>query len=117
MGVHSVYASFSRRALAGFIDLCLVLAPCGISYLVKRAFGFTLRYTTLSYWQRPETATMFMTYDFPGIFAIFTGIKLFMAYPYFALMERSRRQGTVGKLAMGIKVTDLTGFTLRFAGA
>ena len=52
---------------------------------------------------------MFMTYDFGGLFIIFMSIKLLIAYPYFALMESSRWQGTLGKLALGIKVTDLNG--------
>jgi len=43
---------------------------------------------------------------FPGFLAIFIGIKLFIAYPYFAVMESSRSQGTLGKLAIGIKVTS-----------
>ena len=117
MGGRSVYASFSRRALARLIDLCLVLAPCGIFYSVNRAFGFPVRYTTIFNWQWPETATMFMTYDFPGLFAIFVCVKLFIAYPYFALMESSRWQGTGGKLAMGIKVTNLSGERISFLRA
>jgi len=76
MRARSVYASFSRRALARFIDLLVVLAPCGIVYLVNRAFGVPVRYTFFFNCQRPETATMFMTYDFPGFLAIFIGIKL-----------------------------------------
>jgi uncharacterized RDD family membrane protein YckC len=99
------------------IDLCLVLAPCGIFYLADRAVGFPVRYTTLFNWQRPETATMFMTYDFPGIFVIFTSIKLFIAYPYFSLMESSRWQATVGKVAMGIKVTSMNGERISFGRA
>src|SRR5215471_8289213 len=117
MRAGSVYASFSRRGLARFIDLLVVLAPCGIFYLGNRTLGFPVTYTSLFNWQRPETATMFMTYDFPGVLAIFIVIKLFIAYPYFALMECSRWQGTVGKLAMGIKVTDINGDRISFGRA
>ena len=60
---------------------------------------------------------MFMTYDFGGILVCFMSIKLFIAYPYFALMESSRWQGTLGKLALGIKVTDLNGERLSFGRA
>jgi len=117
MRAGSVYASFSRRALARFIDLFVVLVPCGIFYLVNHALGFPVRYTTLFNWQRPKTATMFMTYDFPSVLAIFTGIKLFIAYPYFAFMESSRWQGTLGKLAMRIKVTNINGQRISFGRA
>jgi hypothetical protein len=43
----SVYASFTRRALARFIDLRVVLAPCAAFYLVNQLLGFPLRYTSL----------------------------------------------------------------------
>src|SRR5215831_19881001 len=117
MRARSVYASFSRRALARFIDLLVVLTPCGLIYLVNSAFGFPVRYTTLFNWQWPETATMFMEYDLPGVLALFTGFKLFIAYPYFAGMEGSRLQGTLGKPAMGIKVTNLNGERMAFGRA
>src|SRR5215471_7231833 len=117
MRAGSVYASFSRRGLARFIDLLVVLAPCGIFYLGNRTLGFPVTYTSLFNWQRPETATMFMTYDFPGVLAIFIVIKLFIAYPYFALMECSRWQGTVGKLALRIKVTNINGERISFGRA
>lgn len=117
MPARSVYASFSRRALARLIDSLVILAPCGIFYLVNRALGSPLRYTSFFNWEWPETATMFMEYDLPGVLAIFTGIKLFIAYPYFALMESSRCQGTLGKMAMGIKVTNLDGGRISFLRA
>jgi uncharacterized RDD family membrane protein YckC/uncharacterized membrane protein YhaH (DUF805 family) len=112
-----VYASFSRRALARLIDLCVVLTPCGLLYLANGALGFPLRYTALFNWQWPESPTMFMTYDFPGFFVIFAAVKLFIAYPYFALMESGHRQATLGKLATGIKVTDLDGHRISFGRA
>jgi len=113
----SVYASFSRRALARFIDLCVVLAPCGILYLVNRFLGFPVRYTSLFNWARPESASMFMSADFPGVFLTFAAVKLCIAFPYFALMEGSRRQGTIGKQVVKIKVTDLEGNRISFGRA
>jgi len=111
------YASFSRRAFARFIDLCVVVAFCGLLYLVNKALGFPVRYTSLFNWQKPESATMFMSYDFPGVFITFLSIKLLIAYPYFALLESSRWQGTLGKQAMRIKVTDMDGNKISFARA
>src|SRR5262245_11006037 len=115
--MHAVYASFSRRALARFIDLAIVLLPCGLLYLANRSLGFPLRYTSLFNWSWPESATMFMSADFPGVFLTFASVKLFIAFPYFALMESSRRQGTLGKQVMGIKVTDLAGQRISFGRA
>ena len=115
--MHAVYASFSRRATARFIDLTVVLLPCGILYLANRSLGFPVRYTSLFNWSWPESATMFMSADFPGVFLTFAAVKLFIAFPYFALLESSRRQGTIGKQVMKIKVTDLEGNRISFARA
>src|SRR5215510_10449338 len=115
--MHAVYASFSRRAVARFIDLGVVLLPCGIFYFANRSLGFPLKYTSLFNWARPESATMFTSADFPGVFLTFAAVKLFIAFPYFALMESSRRQGTIGKQVVKIKVTDLEGNRISFGRA
>ena len=114
---HSPYASFSRRAIARLIDLIIVLVPCGVFYFLNRSLGFPLAYTSLFNWQQPQSVNMFMFYDFPGVFTIFTSIKLLLAYPYFALMESSSWQGTFGKQAMRIKVTGINGDRISFARA
>ena len=44
-------------------------------------------------------------------------IGLIVSWVYFALMECSRTQGTLGKMALGIKVTDLEGNQISFAKA
>lgn len=113
----SIYASFSRRLLARFIDMCVVLAPCAILYFINRALAVPVRYTSIFNWAPPESATMFMSADFPGVFLTFAAVKLFIAFPYFALMESSRWQGTIGKQLMRIKVTDLNGARISFGRA
>ena len=53
--------------------------------------------------------------------AVFEGaaqlLALFFSWMYFALMESSRLQATLGKLAVGIKVTDLAGNRIGFEKA
>lgn len=44
-------------------------------------------------------------------------IQLITGWLYFAVMESSHRQGTVGKIALGIKVTDVDGNRIRFSKA
>jgi uncharacterized RDD family membrane protein YckC len=112
-----VYASFSRRAGARLIDFFIVMSVCGSLYLTDSLLGFPLRYSTLFDTRAVTSLDSFMYYDFPGVALTFIAIKLLMAYPYFALMESSRLQGTLGKLAMGIKVTDLDGQRLSFGRA
>jgi uncharacterized RDD family membrane protein YckC len=113
----SPYASFTRRALSRLIDLLVVLMPCGVLYLINRALGYPIKYTSIFNYRRPESATMFMTDDFAGFFTIFISIKLLLAYPYFALLESSRWQATLGKLALGIKITDTDGKRITFGRA
>jgi uncharacterized RDD family membrane protein YckC len=111
------YASFTRRALARLIDLVVVLAPCVLFYLINRVLCFPLRYTSLFNFVRPESATMFMSTDSPGIFLTYLSIKILIALPYFSLMDSSPRQGTLGKQLVGIKVTDLGGARISFGRA
>jgi uncharacterized RDD family membrane protein YckC len=111
------YASFSRRALARLVDLGVVLALCAALYFFNRTLGFPVKYTSLFKFVRPESATMFMTTDFPGVLTTFVAIKLLLAYPYFALMESSSRQATLGKIAMDIKVSDIDGNRISFGRA
>ncbi len=44
-------------------------------------------------------------------------LGLFLGWLYFALMESSSAQGTLGKMALGIKVTDLEGNPIGFGKA
>ena len=112
-----VYASFSRRAFARFLDLGVVLSVCGFLYLLNLLLGLPIKYSTLFDARRITSVDSFMYYNFPGVALTFIAIKLLVAYPYFALMESSNRQATLGKLAMRIKVTDLNGERISFGRA
>lgn len=112
-----VYASFSRRAFARLLDLGIVVSVCGFLYLVNLLLGFPIKYSTLFDARAVTSLDSFMYYNFPGVALTFIAIKLLVAYPYFALMESSSRQGTLGKLAMEIKVTDLNRERLSFGRA
>ena len=112
-----VYASFSRRAFARLLDLAVVLSVCGFLYLVNLLLGFPIKYSTLFDARAVTSFESFMYFNFPGVALTFIAIKLLVAYPYFALLESSSRQGTLGKLAMEIKVTDLNGERISFGRA
>ncbi len=47
------------------------------------------------------------------ILVVFVGLP----WPYYALMESSEKQGTLGKMLCGLKVTTLSGDRLTFAHA
>jgi len=51
------------------------------------------------------------------LLVIFYMIVLVLNWVYYAGMESSARQGTSGKIAVGVKVTDLNGDRIGFANA
>ncbi|WP_234124504.1 RDD family protein [Clostridium hydrogenum] len=73
------YAGFFRRAIAYIIDLIVLLI---IGYIVKLATGTG---------------------------AVYDIAEIIIAIAYFVIMESSKFQGTLGKMALGIKITDENG--------
>lgn len=73
------YAGFFRRAIAYIIDL-IVLGIIG--YIIKLATGTG---------------------------AVYTIAMVIVAIAYFVIMESSKFQATLGKMALGIKITDENG--------
>ncbi|UII28371.1 RDD family protein [Fulvivirga maritima] len=62
--------------------------------------------------------------DMDGMFGMLTGVSIFinlistvLVWLYFALMESGNNQATLGKMALGLKVTDMHGEKLSFANA
>ncbi|MCA9477950.1 MAG: RDD family protein [Nanoarchaeota archaeon] len=87
----SQYAGFWLRFIAGIIDLAI------LSLLLS---GFSVILFLLSA---------------PDILTTFSSILL--TWLYFALMESSIHQATVGKIAVGLKVTDMNGKMITFLKA
>jgi uncharacterized RDD family membrane protein YckC len=95
------YAPFSMRAGAFTIDTLLFiivavavffLAPSSLSEPIKEYFGVFYQ-------------LVIMIFD------------LFLRWMYFALMESSSAQGTLGKMFLGIRVTDMNGQRISFLRA
>src|SRR5688572_15612312 len=95
----SMYAGFWRRVVAVVLDtlvLGIVTVPLNLAFGGGNDIG-----TDSS-----------MTYS-PAAQSISTAL----GWLYFALMESSTRQATLGKMAMGITVTDLEGRRIGFGKA
>ena len=90
MTVESPYAGFIERVFARIID-SVVLIPIGILARLLASAAPGLKLPLL----------------LPTVVGFF----------YFAYMESSRHQATVGKLVMKLKVTDLQGGRISFARA
>ena len=95
------YAGFWRRFVAYLIDYLVVLAG---SVAVGFAIGFVAGLTGAE--------------DVNGGWLVAIYIAVIAGYYlYYAFMESSANQATVGKIALGIKVTDLEGNRISFGRA
>ena len=97
------YAGFWRRFVAYFIDN-FILQIVGI--MVMMIAGFVINATRNN---NPNLEGGI------AVFALF--VNFVIAVAYFAGMESSDSQATLGKMAMGIKVTDLYGRRISFGRA
>lgn len=89
----AVYSGFWRRFAAFFIDVLVLLIPSVVLLFICIALGF-------------------------GEDSVMTNLANgILGLVYFAGMESSSYQGTIGKRAMGIRVCDMDGKQLSFANA
>ena len=104
------YAGFWRRFWAFFIDSCVlmvVMIPIRLIIAVPM-FAQTFSADDIS----PETIVSAMTAGFAIVF-----FSTLVNWIYFAYMESSVKQATLGKMALGIRVTGLDGRRISFARA
>ena len=95
----SPYAGFWRRVIASFID-----------GLFQSAIMFV--FVIVAFVTNPSLGEIFETQDIDALIAArvyFAGMASLMVLCYHALFESSGLQATLGKMAVGIKVTDLVG--------
>ncbi len=99
-----VYAGFLRRWVALTLD-CVILA---VPYYLL-IFVIAIMSAAAEHSGRSEPAAMFMLLIYP--------LWFLLAWLYYALQESSSYQATLGKRALGIKVTDANGQRLTLAHA
>ncbi len=110
------YAGFWWRFLAYIIDDLLIGAVSWIFALpILAIFGISM-YSFKEAGMNPDDAEMLIL---PIILAsISIGmIAMVLQWLYFSLMESSKHQGTLGKIVLKIKVTDVEGNRISFARA
>ena len=112
------YAGFWKRVGAYILDVIVLYMP---NMLIMKAMGgdaaqATLRQAMLAAPGDPHA--MIAAYgQFYSSIAAASLITTALAWLYFALCESSAWQATVGKLALGIRVTDLQGNRISFLRA
>ncbi|MBT0666982.1 RDD family protein [Novosphingobium profundi] len=101
------FGGFWWRVLAYLIDYIILQVALSV---LGGIFGFGLSVSTyMADMQDPDA--------FGPAFAGLFGFMFIAQWLYFALMESSKFQGTVGKLAIGLIVTDVAGQRISFGRA
>ncbi len=112
------YAGFWKRFVAYIIDSIIISIVCGIlliPFLAMVGLGvFSMQDSDLSY--DSETAVSLIVAMIAGYVVLIAGCAV-AGWLYFALMESSGQQGTLGKMALSIKVTDMNGNRISFGRA
>ena len=94
------YAGFWKRLAAFVIDFIITMIG---SFIIGVALGISMIATGTD---DPETLE-----------AAGDSLGILVMWAYFSVMESSTKQGTLGKMALGIKVTDLDGNRIGFGRA
>lgn len=93
------YAGFWKRFAAYIIDSIILFIP------------FSILFVPFMIASNEETGSSL------AIEALLNIVAFFGGWLYFSIMESSSQQGTLGKMALGIKVTDLEGNRIGFGKA
>lgn len=107
------YAGFWKRFVAYIIDSALLGF---VGFIVSLPFLGMLGVGAMSAHDDPDAASGIVMAAI-GAYLLILGAMAVVGWLYFALMESSGPQGTLGKMALGIKVTDMQGNRISFARA
>jgi uncharacterized RDD family membrane protein YckC len=110
------YAGFWLRFVAYIIDDFL-LGLAG--FIISIPFIGGIVFSAIGIDKNPDNAENIVR-GLAGILGSVLGLILVVmvvSWLYFALMESSKTQATLGKMALGLKVTDLEGNPITFARA
>lgn len=110
------YAPFWRRFAAYLVDSCVFGVALGVPAYVVLIFVFVGHIAEMKAHPDPNQVAGFIT-ALVGIYLVVLAVAMIAAWLYYALMESSSKQGTLGKMAVGIVVTDLDGNRITFGRA
>ncbi|MGB8541257.1 MAG: RDD family protein [Candidatus Acidiferrales bacterium] len=108
------YAGFWLRVVAHLIDGVLVGIAFAILLLIAFAMVGVGHFRELA---QGSSSEEFFTPEVIAIIVMLAGTSIVMMWLYYAWMESSPYQGTLGKMALGLVVTDLEGRRITFARA
>ncbi len=106
------YAGFWRRFFASWIDSFIIGLVIGPIYALVAGGSSALLSTAASEQAMADAVTAYS-----GIMVVISLIFIPLTFLYYCLMESSGARGTLGKLILGIRVTDLAGQRISFGRA
>ncbi|MFN4144387.1 MAG: RDD family protein [Runella sp.] len=110
VGPPTNYASFGRRLVAIIIDgLILGIAQTIVLVPILGAIGLGAAANAEALESMDESQAIGLASGIMGAGLTIQVVSWVVGGLYFVLMESSSKQATLGKMAMGIKVTDLNG--------
>lgn len=110
------YAGFWRRVVAFIIDSIVISIPTTAILVPVMFFKMKNLMMLASQEANPADAIGAMM-DFYGFVLLANIVGVLIFWLYYALMESSKKQATLGKMAMGIKVVGANGERITFARA
>jgi len=112
------YAGFGRRFAAILIDIIVLGTVQWIAIMPLLAiFGIGVASNIESMESMDEAQSMAMAGSMMAMGVTFQIVFFVIQTLYFALLESSSKQATIGKMVLGIIVTDINGNKLDFAKA
>ena len=122
------YAGFWKRFVAFIIDqiainivTTILIIPFllffGLSLLPFTHLGEMSKFTATSLSLQNSTELVGVLAGIVLTLVLFSVASLILQWLYYALMESSSKQATLGKMALGIKVVDLNGDRVSFGKA
>lgn len=110
------YAGFWLRLVAHIIDEMILGIPTSIIvFTFILSMGLMSSMSDLANMDNTDKAVFAGSFIVIIMLAVF--VSVILSWLYFAVMESSSKQATIGKMALGIKVTDIDGSRITFARA
>ena len=115
MALPSPYAGFWLRFVAHLIDSIVLSVVYGVLFLIGIAMVGVESLESMARGMENGDAAPSAAFIMMMLFVLFLGT--IASWLYYAYMESSLNQGTLGKMALGLIVTDLQGRRIRFGRA
>ncbi|MBL6447528.1 RDD family protein [Fulvivirga sp. 29W222] len=111
------YAGFWLRFVAYIIDA--IILSIGYWIIISPLLGLLGlgTFNSFSSGNMSEEEMMGVASIFSGSIVLIQIVSIILYWLYFALMESSNKQATVGKMALGLVVTDMHGNKISFGQA